>query len=61
MVDDKIATKDIVKDDVTTFSMQRDAADVKPDAAAHGDNLCKIKHRGFQCVICLEDFHELGK
>ena len=60
MVDDKIGTN-IVKDDVTTFSMQKDQRGFKTDSATHGDALCKQQHRGFQCVICLEDFHELGK
>lgn len=62
MVDGKIKTDtDIVKDDVTTFSMQREQGGLKSDYAVHGDTLRKQKPRGFQCVICLEDFHELGK
>ena len=61
MVDDKIAAN-IGKDDVTTSSMQIEQRGQEADYAARGDDpQCKQKHRGFECLICYEDFHKLGK
>ena len=60
MVDDKIAAN-IGKDDVTTSSMQIEQGGQKADCSAHGDTQCKQKHRGFECLICYEDFLKLGK
>ena len=51
----------IENEHVTTFSMQSERCGLKQSNSLRGDTPSQQRHRGFQCVICLEDFLCLGK